>query len=137
VAVGLGCAGAGLYARERAAHSDTLVATRGEVVTARAHKSNDWWHLDIEFEYQLHNRSYVGRDSRLLRNSFESEAEALSSVTNAAPGTPVKVYYDPKRPSLASLDRQGPSSHFFDAAAVLWLSLALLWFIYDRGQKLE
>lgn len=130
--VAFGCAGAALYAERRA--SRPLTEVRGHVVRTQAYRINEHWHRDVEFRYERAGVSYQGRDSRLLRQSFRNEAEALASAPELAPGQEISVYYDARAPGDATLDAGTRSFRFFAAAGLLWLMLACLWFIYDRAQ---
>lgn len=131
--VAIGCSGAGLYAEHRATRE--LNEIQGQVVHTRAYEVDAHWHHDVEFRYERAGVTYQGRDSRLLRASFKSEAEALASAPELAPGKWVTVYYDPKTPGDATLDAGSRSFRFFAAAGLLWLVLACLWFAYDRVQN--
>ena len=133
IVLGVACGALGLYARHRATQRQNFESVTGRVLNTRAYKSGDLWYLDIEFTYQPARKPYVKHESRLLRQDFKDEAEALSSLSTPKPGASLEVYYDPKRPSDAVLEREHRSLGFFGMASALWLTLAVLWFIYDRA----
>jgi hypothetical protein len=134
VVLGVACGALGLYARHRLQQRLGFESITGRVLDTRAYKSGDLWYLDIEFTYQPAAKPYVKHESRLLREDFKDEAEALSSMAIPKPGAPLEVYYDPKQPNDAVLEREHRSLGFFGMASALWLTLALLWFIYDRAR---
>lgn len=130
--VGLGCCGAAVYAELRVRHQ--LTEAKGRVVATHAVRGPDYWHAQVEFEYVLNGVEHRQRESRLLRESFRNEAEALAAI-DARPGQPVVVYVDPNHPGAASLTSGANSFRYFAAAGALWMSLALAWFIYDRHER--
>lgn len=132
LAVGLACAGAAVYAELRVRQNLTL--TKGRVVTTEAEQTRGFWHAEVEFEYVLNGVAHRQHESQLLRGSFRNEAEALAAV-GTKPGQSVVVYVDPNHPKAASLVSAANGFRYFAAAAALWMSLALVWFIYDRYER--
>ncbi len=135
LAVGISCGALGLYAHHRTQQRLGFETISGRVLNTRAYQSGDLWYLDIEFTYQAAANAYVKHETRLLRERFKDEAEALSSAGTPKPGARVDVYYDPKQPNDAVLEQRHRSLGFFAMASALWLILALLWFIYDRTRQ--
>jgi hypothetical protein len=132
--VGLASGAASVYVEHQIDKQNEHRATSGAISRVDAHKANNVWHLNVEFNYDIGGKSYVGRESRLLRHDFKDEREVLGHDKLVAPGALVKVHYDPKHPAQAYLQPRARGLGFFTKASVLWLGLALFWFVYDRAQ---
>ena len=85
----------------------------GEMLSARAVARNEtgdgsghdmhMWHSEVRYRYVVQGQSYTGNRLRAFGYNHSSEAESLKELAPFPVGKPVKVYYDPAKPSVSVL----------------------------------
>lgn len=85
----------------------------GEVLEARAKARNETndssgtltheWYTEVRYRYTVNGETYTGNRLRAFGLHHMDEAQALKELAPFQPGTMVRVYYDPAKPSSSVL----------------------------------
>ncbi len=85
----------------------------GEMLEARARARNETgdqrgtpthdWFTEVRYRYTVNGQTYTGTRLRAFGLNHMDEASALHELAPFPKGQPVKVYYDPAKPSSSVL----------------------------------
>lgn len=85
----------------------------GEMLEARARARNETgdqagtpthdWYTEVRYRYTVNGETYTGTRLRAFGLHHMDEQSALQEIAPFPPGQPVKVYYDPAKPSSSVL----------------------------------
>lgn len=86
---------------------------QGEMLEARAKARNEFgdqngtpkheWFTEVRYSYMVNGETYTGNRLRAFGLNHFDEQSALLELAPFQPGTKVKVYYDPAKPSSSVL----------------------------------
>jgi hypothetical protein len=88
--------------------SATWPVTEGRVLDSGVERLNrsrgrDDWRPAIRYSYRVDGEGFVGSTWRVLPNYVSTEARAQQIVASYAPGAAIKVHYNPRNPTEATL----------------------------------
>lgn len=88
-------------------------SVEGEMLEARARQHNETgdqrgtpthhWFTEVRYRYTVNGITYTGDRLRAFGLNHFDEQQALTEIAPFQPGTKVKVYYDPAKPSSSVL----------------------------------
>lgn len=111
-ALGIGHLGIGLSQKWRAADSQKWLATDGVVLKCKTWQrdtDNDSFHVcEVQYEYAVAGKTYLSGQVQFGKGDYLDREAASSLAIRYRAGASVTVYYDPRRPQKAALDRRAP-----------------------------
>lgn len=101
-------------------------------VYSRGQGESTTFHLDLQYEYTVEQRDYVGYKIGLANIMYNDKADALEVLKQYPKDSQVTVHYDPDDPELAVLEKSEPGNGGMTMAlsAILFLILWPVAFLF-------
>lgn len=99
----------GLWCAWRAKQSQTWPSVEGRIVKSSVQGDSDEnVKLRLKYEYKVGDRPFQGQRVAFGGSPAFDEDSAHIALSLRREGSDVRVYYDPKRPAVSTLDRTAP-----------------------------
>ncbi len=118
IVLGLGSGAYLLWSLIRQHASKRWATTRGEILESNIEEDSDGWAPHVRYAYDVERKHYVNDRLYFHLSNRSTERDARKHLSPYPVGKTVTVYYNPRKPEEAVLDRQMP----------LWLPLFWLFF---------
>lgn len=129
-----------LYMQNRAEDTQSWKSTTGLMVEARiVERTTDDgidYKLRVGYSYRVGDEVYHGRRiSFALKDYYDDRAEAEYALTDYLDRDQVEVYYNPKNPRDAVLERGAGRGGSMGAliAGGLFFACGIIWLVWQRG----
>jgi hypothetical protein len=142
-----GLIGAGLFAlgwfqRKKVKASAAWPSTTGTVLDVTVRRefqqgSGDdpdsyAFYPDVRYVYAVQGRTYNGNGIRFDLRGFASEKSAWQAVVAYPPGQAVQVFYDPRKPEQAVLERKNSAGTALLIIGGVFAGIAILALLFGR-----
>ena len=95
-------------------------------VYSSGHGESTTYHLDLEYEYSVADRRYIGRKIGMANIMYDSKENAMEILKQYPVGKEIQIYFDPEEPELAVITREEPGNGLM-TITLAGLLLVILW----------
>lgn len=121
---GLGCGAMLVWSLARQQASKNWPTAKGEILESKIEEDSDGWIPHVRYRYTFDQQDYTGEQIGFYTPNSGTEAYANQQLTRFPVGKAVFVYYNPRKPQEAVLNRKIPLWR-----PICWLFLTLIFLI--------